>query len=283
MTLTLTLASEAVGEKTWWNPYLKGALVALLAIGLFVGAAYLLLYTNVGSRLGFLLTAAAFSGFIAVLSIFWITGQFPNGPLGPAASWPVEEVVADLDEARFPEVRAMDPEADAAGPEVAGQFRSDSEVELTDNDGRFDLFAQPADFITVQTVSTGGGRKWPFWWSEQTTFAAMEICPAAEQQVLPLEAPPTPTCAEGGGTQWVVSVKDLGGRRLPSFLFFGGASILFALSLVALSRYEREVEGLGSSGGGEPGEGPGASGSGDGDAPSGDGEDAPSEPEPATT
>lgn len=269
MIALVTLASEGVTEKTWWNPYLKGALIAVLAIGLFVGAAYLLLYTNVGSRLGFLLTAAAFFGFMTVLTMFWITGQFPNGPLGEEVGWPVEEVVSDLDDSRIEEVGQLDPEADVADQDLAGQFIGSAEAELTDNDGEFDLFSAPDRFLPVETLATGGGRKWPFFWSEHPTYAALQVCPTAEQEVLPLEAPPTPECDPTEPTAWVVSIKDLGSRRLPAWGFFGASSVLFMVSLLALHFYEKDQLADEEGGGGE--------------APGGNGRSAPSEPEPATT
>lgn len=283
MTLFVTLASEAVGEKTWWNPYAKGAIVAILAIGLFVGSAYLLLYTNVGTRLGFLLTAAAFTGFMAVLSVFWITGQFPNGPLGPASSWPVEEVVPSLDESRFDAVQGMDPDEAAPG-DIVGQVRADLDVELTDNDGEFDLFGSAGDFLVVNAVVEGGGRKWPFWWSEKTTYAAVELCRATSPEARPLEPPPAPECDPGEDTVWVVSVHDLGARRLPAWFFFAGSTLLFALTLFSLHVYERDVEQGGRRrGGGGPGgdgEGPG----GDGEVPSGNGSARPeTQPAPSTS
>lgn len=275
--VTLAQAHGVGDDKTWWNPYLKGALIALLAIGLFVGAAYLLLYTNVGSRLGFLLTAAAFFGFMTVLTMFWITGQFPNGPLGEEVGWPVEEVVSDLDDSQIEEVRQLDPEADAAAQDLAGQFIGAAEVELTDNDGEFDLFSAPDRFLAVQTVATGGGRKWPFFWSEHPTYAALQVCPAAEQEVLPLEAPPTPECDPDEPTAWVVSIKDLGSRRLPAWGFFGAAFLLFMVSLLALHFYEKDQQAD------EGPAGPDEPTGDDGEPPGGNGASAPSEPEPATT
>lgn len=284
MIALLTLASEGVTEKTWWNPYLKGSIVALLAIGLFVGSAYLLLYTNVGSRLGFLLTAAAFFGFMTVLTMFWITGQFPNGPLGEELGWPVEEVVSDLSDSSIDDVRRLDEEADAAPEELSGQVEGDLETELTDGDGEFDLFSSPDRYLAVQAVATGGGRKWPFFWSEHPTYAAVQICPTADQEVLPLEAPPTPECDPDEPRAWAVSIKDLGSRRLPAWGFFGASFVLFLVSLLALHFYEKDQQAAeepddpGGSGGSGDGDGPG-----DGDTPDGNGQSTPSAPEPATT
>lgn len=276
MTVFLTLAAEEIGEKTWWNPYLKGALVFLMAMGLFTGAAYLLLYTNVGSRLGFLLTASAFTGFMAVLSVFWITGQFPNGPVGPSPSWEVEDVVTDLGDTRVEAVRDIRSTGEEADSDVVGQVTADLDVELTDGDGEFDLFRSPGDYLAVRTFQKGGGRKWPIWWSEHTNYAVTEVCHATTSETLPLEPPASPECDESEPHQFVVAIQDLGARRLPSWFFFGASTILFALSLYSLHRYELDQQPD------EPDDGDGGAPTtgGDGEAPGGNGR---REPEPATT
>lgn len=278
MRTTLTvLASEALEHKTWWNPYLKGALIAILAVGLFVGSAYLLLYTNVGTRLGFLLTAAAFTGFMTVLTIFWITAQLPQGPKGKLPGWPVNEIVPELSESRFGAVRDITQTGAKAGSGDAGQIRTELEKQLTEEGSAFKRFKEAKDFVSVRTFTKGGGRKWPLWFTEKTTYGAVEICPAAAQSVLPLEAPPTPKCDPDKPTEWAIVRKDLGAIRLPGFFFFGGSSLLFALSLVALRRYERDLEQPTTGGGGDADDGAGPSGNG------GEPEGTEAELEPATT
>lgn len=280
MTTLMVLASEALEHKTWWNPYLKGGSIALLAVGLFAGSAYLLLYTNVGSRLGFLLSASAFTGFIAILTVFWMSGQFPNGPLGKEPGWPVQEIgLSEPSQSTFEPVQTIDGQRREADSGAAGQIRAGLEEQLTDDEGRFKLFDEPADFLAVETRLVGGGRKWPLWWTEKTTYGAVKICSALEPDVLPLEAPPTPECDPEKPTQWVVVVKDLGARRLPAFLFFAGSSVLFALSLVALNRYEKETAPPAAGGAGPSGDGAGGNGQGDGQT----GAAIETEPEPATS
>ena len=60
------LASSA-GEKTLWDPTILGVLVVLSAVGLFCGSVYLLLATNLGARLGFLVGPPAI-GFVSQLT-----------------------------------------------------------------------------------------------------------------------------------------------------------------------------------------------------------------------
>ena len=57
-----------------------------------MGSVYLLLGTNLGSRLGFLLALSAFFGWCTIMGvIWWIYGTI--GMLGEAPKWEVEEVV----------------------------------------------------------------------------------------------------------------------------------------------------------------------------------------------
>lgn len=49
----------------------RGIIVAVGSIGVFVGSIYLLNFTNLGRRLAFLVTGAAFFGFLAVVGLLY--------------------------------------------------------------------------------------------------------------------------------------------------------------------------------------------------------------------
>ena len=66
MGLVTLLAQHASGEKNLWDPTILGVLVVLSAVGLFCGSVYLLLGTNLGGRLGFLVAGACLTGFMRV-------------------------------------------------------------------------------------------------------------------------------------------------------------------------------------------------------------------------
>ncbi len=63
----LITAAEGPAHPNLWNPTILGVLVVLSAIGLFCGSAYLLLATNLGGRLGFLVAFASLTGFMVLL------------------------------------------------------------------------------------------------------------------------------------------------------------------------------------------------------------------------
>ncbi|HEX6312402.1 MAG TPA: hypothetical protein VF152_12360 [Acidimicrobiia bacterium] len=86
----VVLAQEHVTEKTLWNPTILGVLVVVAAIVLFCGSIYLLLGTNLGARLGFLVAFTGLMGFMVLLTMLWITTASPLNTLrGREASWKV--------------------------------------------------------------------------------------------------------------------------------------------------------------------------------------------------
>ena len=101
MGLVRLLAQEG-GPKNLWDPTILGVLVVLSAVGLFCGSVYLLLGTNLGARLGFLVAGACLTGFLVLLSSLWITTATPlNSPKGRPPGWKVKEVVASPEESKI--------------------------------------------------------------------------------------------------------------------------------------------------------------------------------------
>lgn len=85
--LLLVLAAEG-GKKTLWDPTILGLLTVLAGFVLFCGSTYLLLATNLGGRLGFLVSAAALTGIMVLLSALWLTSNTPlNSPKGREPRW----------------------------------------------------------------------------------------------------------------------------------------------------------------------------------------------------
>jgi hypothetical protein len=75
-----------------WDPQLRGILAVLVGVVVLMGSVYLLLGTNLGSRLGFLVAISAIFGWCTIMGLtWWIYGTI--GMLGEAPSWEVKEVV----------------------------------------------------------------------------------------------------------------------------------------------------------------------------------------------
>ena len=99
--------TEGPAHPNLWNPTILGVLVVISAIGLFCGSAYLLLATNLGARLGFLVAFASLTGFMVLLSTLWWTSGNSgiDPPHGRSPSWKVVEIVSDPAQSKIPAVQ----------------------------------------------------------------------------------------------------------------------------------------------------------------------------------
>lgn len=75
-----------------WDPFIRGTLILALFIVLLPGSVYLVLSTDVGGRLGFLLMAAGMTGMLCLLSILWMP-LASTADVGRPNSWKALEVV----------------------------------------------------------------------------------------------------------------------------------------------------------------------------------------------
>ncbi|MCI0424931.1 MAG: sugar transferase [Actinobacteria bacterium] len=61
------------------NLFVTGIILTLAAVALFYGSMYLLTYTNLGKKLGFLVTGAAVFGWLSITSLLFVV-YAPRGP-----------------------------------------------------------------------------------------------------------------------------------------------------------------------------------------------------------
>jgi hypothetical protein len=72
-----------------WDPQIRGIVIVAVAVAILMGSVYLLLGTNVGARLGFLLAVAGLSGWCTILGVLWSLNA--GGLVGRPPTWkPVE-------------------------------------------------------------------------------------------------------------------------------------------------------------------------------------------------
>jgi hypothetical protein len=206
--LTL-LAQEGPAHKTLWNPTIIGVLVVLSAVGLFCGSAYLLLATNLGARLGFLVAAAGLTGFLVLLNTLWLTSATPvDPPHGRSAKWDVLEVVPEIGASKIPEVRAIADRGTPVTTEILANLRPAIDAalvtaqkvgEVEPPPQKFAQFAASTDYLASFKGSTsfvaGGGTNRLFW--HHPKYAVVEICEALPVVIVPGQTPPAPTCPSG--------------------------------------------------------------------------------------
>ncbi len=103
MSLVPTLAGIA------WDPQIRGILSVLVGVVVLMGSVYLLLATNVASRLGFLLALTGVFGWLTIHGLVWMIYPPGTGPAGRVPSWEVQEIVyGDLSESMLDKAHDLD-------------------------------------------------------------------------------------------------------------------------------------------------------------------------------
>jgi hypothetical protein len=112
-----------------WSPGFRGILVVAVGVIVLMGSVYLLLGTNTGWRLGFLLALTGLMGWMTIMGLVW--SMYGIGKQGPVASWKVQDLnYDDLTQAKLAVARDL-PEPDqlpdpedllAADPALDKQF-----------------------------------------------------------------------------------------------------------------------------------------------------------------
>jgi hypothetical protein len=268
----LVLATEAgIKDRDLWYPTILGVLVVIAAVALFCGTIYLLLATNLGARLGFLISAAALSGFMVLLSLLWLSTSSPLNTLrGRVPAWKAVEVIkgGDLSESKIEAVRDLDESNALKDPAEEANIKAalDQVVvvpeggqseELTGSTRRFQIYNSTTDYLTPSYYETGGGElfsesdfkvdgNFPILHVSlhKPKYAVVNICPVDQAAiVVPYgDTPPTPKCDTTQPIDSLVFEYDLGSVRVPPFVALVGSSILFVLCLLGLHWRERDLQ-----------------------------------------
>jgi len=259
--MSVTLAAELL-HKGLWYPTILGVLVVVAGIGLFCGSIYLLLGTNLGARLGFLVAFTGLTGFMVILTLLWSTTASPLNTLkGRIPAWQVKQVVLgnDLSKAKITTVRNIqkpqfhiktgDPEAANVKAAIDAVLvpkvqTPTAPVGPHDNDFAIPEFIDVTKYLISDTYEIGGSQPkfWKLQFTHEPKYAVAKFCetaaaPADRPAVLP---PLPPECAPGGKQGFVILSRDLGSLRIPALVAFGMSSILFGLGLLMLHWRERD-------------------------------------------
>jgi hypothetical protein len=241
-------------EKTLWYPTILGVLVVVCAIVLFCGSIYLLLATNLGARLGFLVAFTGLMGFMVILTSLWITTGSPLNTLkGRIPQWNVQQVVTDLDQAKITAVRGIEQNKNKVDTTEAANVKAAVDavlvkkvatptIEVKPEDNRFAKFDSVTNYMILETYEIGGSNP-QFWKGEFTHtphYAAVQFCEVQEVEQ-PFGLPPLPPeCNPDGTAGWVILERDLGSLRIPAFVAFFIFLIGFILGLLFLHWRERD-------------------------------------------
>ena len=260
----LLAATEGVKNPGLWYPTILGILVVVSAVVLFCGSVYLLLATNLGAKLGFLVAAGALSGFMVLLSLLWLTTASPLNTLkGRVPSWkPVELLQSDLSKSSIPVVAGITDKTAQVTPTEATNIKAavDAAVvvpKATNGEAappatKYAKFQDTTEYLVPQTYEVGGGGRskvelggdfpWVHVSFHKPKYAVATICPVLAQEVPFGDPIPAAKCDPDQPVTHIVLERDLGSLRIPPLVVFLASSILFGLSLLGLHWRERDLE-----------------------------------------
>lgn len=251
-----------------WEPELRGILTVIIAVAVLCGSVYLILGTNLGTRLGFLVAFTGLAGWMTLMGIIWMI--YGIGLQGPAPSWqamPGRTVIQDTGSLYSAGVLDTPVDvADAATPgeqaaAVATAFEAEGWELLDSASPEFgQAFASAQTFIEEeealeagQFVATAvfdiGGERYPkisdsldffaFW--HRPRHVVVEVAPIEATRTEPGRAPASAVIDETRQRQYVFMVRDLGARRQPATVLAVGGGIIFLTSCWLLHRRDATV------------------------------------------
>jgi hypothetical protein len=241
------LNAVSLAFEVTWDPGLRGILVVVVGITVLMGSVYLLLGTNLGSRLGFLVAVAGLSGWLTLMGFVW--AMYGIGYKGTAPHWVVEEVVtsqsakdtsaAHLDKARdlstWRELPADDPSR--------GEAQATASAALITPDSRVKVFTADSDFKVLDAFTIGGKKKNFFnnWipGPHPPHYSAIQV-QAVEIVAVPFgSTPPPPVVNTKAPVETVILVRDLGKLRVPPVLIMFASMIVFGITCSTLHRRDK--------------------------------------------
>lgn len=253
-----------------WEPELRGILVVMIAVVTLIGTVYLVLATNLGARLGFLVTLTALAGWMTMMGFVWmIYGIGLQGPFGSWQGIPGRTVLQDSGALVQAQVldRPVDVADDASFSEqsaaVGAAFESEGWEGLDPSSPEFGQAGSSAgtfaidagafaegDFV-VNAVYDIGGDRYPklfnndsldfFAFFHEPRYAVVELAPVVATRTEAGRAPASNQIDQTRQPQYVYMVRDLGARRQPATVLAIGGSMIFLTLCWLLHRRERTV------------------------------------------
>lgn len=249
-----------------WEWELRGTLIVIMAVGVLCGSLYLILGTNLGARLGFLVALTGLAGWMFILGAVWWT--YGKGVLGPDPTWqPVAGKTVIREPGSLHELGIIDapfkPTADPAADAVAvqsllkdtwGQLNSalPSYAQAGSAGSVFleESGAYAAGEFQVVGVFEKGGERSPTFWNERIDYfaffhkphyALVEVAPLVPQRSEPGRAPARAVIDTSRPHEYVFMIRDMGSRRVPSAIICISSLIIFLTLCWMLHTRDRRV------------------------------------------
>lgn len=251
-----------------WEPELRGLLTVIIGVVVLMGSVYMIMATNMGSRLSFLVTITGLMGWMVLMgATWWIYGIGLKGPEPSWAAIPGQTIIQDVPGLRSAGVLESLPDGyeDAPATEVHNlveqQLFDEGYIRISPGDPAYGQAqaaasenieadgALAAGQYEVTGVFDIGGERYPliagnesldfFAFLHKPHYTVVEVSPLIPVRTEPGRAPAIAEIDEAGQRQYVYMVRDLGAKRQPAVvLTIGGGAIFLALCYL-LHRRER--------------------------------------------
>jgi hypothetical protein len=248
----MTLASLlAVG----WSPEIRGVIVVLIGFVVLCGSVYLILGTNLGARLGFLVSLTGLFGWLFIMGIIWWT--YGIGLQGTQAAWEPAQPISvvndgDLVAAGILESAGLPASSDDPAHEGwrrlsnedrgRGQAIAAADVILQTEAEVF----QAGEYLPLAVYDRGGervpkiNRTLDFLaFFHEPHYSLVEVQGVVPTLSEPGRAPTAPEVDPNQPKRYVLMVRNLGTDRQPSIFLTIGAGLIFFLLCYLLHRRER--------------------------------------------
>ena len=243
-----------------WDPQIRGAAIVIVAILILPGSVYLLLATNMGARVGFLLALAGITGWISVMAVIWMV--YGIGLKGRDPSWkPREVITGDIHASTVPAVNGFPKgwiKLPDTSPEIADAQAAVDKLIVkptgaaaaaptsSANKAFPPIFNLTTDYVRVAGYRKGGNnylfkaRKHKFFLHHSAHYDIVQVQPALAQPDFG-GSPPKPVPDTRQPVISIVMVRDLGSIRFPPFVIALSSMIVFGVTCNALHRRDKEI------------------------------------------
>jgi hypothetical protein len=245
-----------------WDPHIRGMAILIAAILILPGSVYLLLATNLGARIGFLVAIAGLTGWMFVMAVIWMV--YGIGLKGREPSWKAKEVITgDINASTVASVRGfpdgwtlLPPESSeladaqaavdklivkASGPPAHGEAGPDPLQQKFPP-----IFSSTEEYVRVAGYRKGGDNELfkigdhEVFFRHSPHWDIVQVQPVLDQPNLG-GTPPPPVPDVRQPVLSVIMVRDLGSVRFPPFVVALSSGLVFGIVCNVLHRRDKEI------------------------------------------
>jgi len=263
-----------------WDPQVRGIVIVLIAVTVLPGSVFLITSTNVGARLGFLITVAGLSGFCAMLGLLWTFNA--GGLVGRQPSWKAAEIatgppaaalsdgtdglparIGEAPTAGWLELPPGDPvrgDATAAADKLLAPDTSEAPEGETKQPPKFaPPYGSASDYLQVAAYQHGGrdAGVWfriknhrffkqgawydPVGWFRAPPNRVVITVQKKAPKLSPLDLTEEARPDLSQPTQTLVMVRDRGSLRFPPAMFSFFWFVVFAVTTWSMHQRDKEI------------------------------------------